>query len=260
MIFKTTNQGKNEERTAEYRDKWDTERTLKVLIGKESPLIFDVGANNGSSIHDFKAWWPKSDIHCFEPQQECYQDLLEAAESYKTFGSVKINSFAVGSTPTENAIFYTHDINTGISGFNKININSKDSINLQKLDETGGDAKEAYAGTLNHDRKVEVIRLDDYVESIDPNLHIDFLKIDTQGFEPEVLEGLGDKLANVDIILTELMFYDFYERSLSFSDIEKFLLKYNFTLYDISHISKNPMNGRTDWIDVIYVNNRILNT
>ena len=86
------------------------------------------------------------------------------------------------------------------------------------------------------------------------------LKIDTQGFEPEVLDGLGDKLANVDVVLTELMFYDFYERSLSFSDIEKFLLKYNFTLYDISHIAKNPMNGRTDWIDVIYVNNRILNT
>ena len=260
MMFKTTNHGKNEERTAEYRDKWDTERTLKALIGKESPLIFDVGANNGSSIHDFKAWWPKSNIHCFEPQKECYQDLVDAAEAYKTLGSVRINSFAVGNIPCKNAIFFSHDINSGISGFNKINIDSKDSINLKELGETGGDAKEAYAGTLNHDRKVEVIRLDDYVESIDPSLHIDFLKIDTQGFEPEVLDGLGDKLANVDVVLTELMFYDFYERSLSFSDIEKFLLKYNFTLYDISHISKNPMNGRTDWIDVIYVNNRLLNT
>ena len=82
----------------------------------------------------------------------------------------------------KNAIFYTHDINTGISGFNKINIDSKDSINLQKLGETGGDAKEAYAGTLNHDRKVEVIRLDDYVESIDPNLHIDFSENRYSGF------------------------------------------------------------------------------
>ena len=260
MKSKTTNQGKNEERTAEYIEKWDTERTLKELIGKENPLIFDVGANNGSSIHDFKAWWPKSDIHCFEPQKECYQDLVDAAEAYETLGSVIINSFAVGSIPTKNAIFYTHEINSGISGFNKINIDSKDSINLKELGETGEGAKAAYADSLNHDRTVEVIRLDDYVESIDPSLHIDFLKIDTQGFEPEVLDGLGDKLANVDVVLTELMFYDFYERSLSFSDIEKFLLKYNFTLYDISHISKNPMNGRTDWIDVIYVNNRLLNT
>jgi hypothetical protein len=59
-------------------------------------------------------------------------------------------------------------------------------------------------------------------------------------------------------VLTELMFYDYYERSLSFSDIEKYLLPAGFTLYDINHISKNPMNGRTDWVDVIYVNRKVL--
>jgi hypothetical protein len=25
-----------------------------------------------------------------------------------------------------------------------------------------------------------------------------------------------------------------------------------FKLFDISHVSKNPLNGRTDWVDVIY--------
>jgi len=53
------------------------------------------------------------------------------------------------------------------------------------------------------------------------------------------------------------MFYDYYERSLSFSDIEAYLLPAGFQLYDISHISKNPMNGRTDWLDVVYINNKI---
>ena len=84
------------------------------------------------------------------------------------------------------------------------------------------------------------------------NVHI--LKIDTQGYEPEVLQGMGQKLLNVDVVITELMFYDFYERRLSFSDIEKFLIPAGFHLYDINYISKNPMNGRTDWVDVIYVN------
>ena len=69
---------------------------------------------------------------------------------------------------------------------------------------------------------------------------------------------MGKKLDNIDVVLTELMFFDFYEKSLSFSDIEKYLHQYNFRIYDISHISKNPMNGRTDWVDVIYVNRRIL--
>ena len=64
-------------------------------------------------------------------------------------------------------------------------------------------------------------------------------------------------LSNVKIVITELMFYDYYERSLSFSDIEKFLIPAGFRLFDINHIAKNPMNGRTDWVDVIYVNKQL---
>ena len=71
------------------------------------------------------------------------------------------------------------------------------------------------------------------------------------------MSGLGSRLSDIDVVLTELMFYDFYDRSLTFSDIEEFLLPAGFRLYDISHISKNPMNGRTDWVDVIYLNERV---
>ena len=49
--------------------------------------------------------------------------------------------------------------------------------------------------------------------------HVDLMKIDTQGHEPEVFEGMENFLSKVDVVITELMFYDFYERSLSFSDI-----------------------------------------
>ena len=53
------------------------------------------------------------------------------------------------------------------------------------------------------------------------------------------------------------MLYDYYEKSLSFSELETPLHKAGFKLYDISHIAKNPMNGRTDWVDVIYVNDNL---
>jgi hypothetical protein len=114
-----------------------------------------------------------------------------------------------------------------------------------------------YVEKLNHQRFVDIIRLDDYIKSLNIE-KINLLKIDTQGFEPEVLSGLGEELKNVDVVLTELMFYDYYDRSLSFTDIEKYLIPSGFQLYDISHIAKNPMNGRTDWVDVIYVNNKVL--
>lgn len=244
----------NEERTAEYLKRFDREKTLKYLIRSTAPVIFDVGANVGSTLDEFKTWWPEAIVHCFEPQQECWEPLTQRAGR---FGSkAVVNRFAVGNRNDDGATFYSHDISSGISGFNKVNLRSLDSIQLQKVSQDSQQAVREYAQALNHERKVRIVRPDEYMSSSGV-AHLDLLKIDTQGYEPEVLAGFGQRLASVDVVITELMFYDYYERSLSFSDIEQHLVPAGFRLYDISHIAKNPMNGRTDWVDVIYVHERI---
>jgi len=242
----------NEERTSEYLKNFNREKVLKFLIKEKSPTIVDIGANDGSSLLEFKKWWPKSKIHCFEPQKQCFEPLLNHASVFHE-DDVKIIKKAVGNKSNQELIFYTHDVSTGISGFNKVNIDSKDSIQLDKLKNSDRSVLEQYSKKFNHEEVVSTIRLDDYLEKAGVE-HINLLKIDTQGFEPEVLEGTGEFLKNIGVVITELMFYDYYERSLSFSDIEKYLLPAGFTLYDINHIAKNPINGRTDWVDVIYVN------
>ncbi len=245
----------NEERTADYLKNFDRERTLKYLIKGVRPVIFDVGANVGSTLDEFKGWWPNSEVHCFEPQQECW-GLLEQSASRYVSDDVVINKYAAGNVPNEHATFYSHDISSGISGFNKINLQSLDSVHLNRLLESNSHALHEYEQSLNHERSVKIVRLDDYMNT--SGIHrVNLLKIDTQGYEPEVLGGFGQRLSDVDVVIAELMFYDYYERSLSFSDIERFLLPAGFHLYDISHIAKNPMNGRTDWVDVIYVNDRV---
>lgn len=246
----------NQDRTKEYLNKFDREKTIKYLVKDDYPIIFDVGANNGSSATEFKEWWPDSIIHCFEPQEECWRDLDKLEKEYHD-NSIVVNKCATGNRSTKNAPFYTHDITTGQSGFHKINMQSKDSIHLDKIKQKEN-LKELnkYKNSLNHERIVEIIRLDDYMNKLDIGF-VNVLKIDTQGYEPEILDGLGKRLSDVNIVITELMFYDYYERTLSFSDIEKFLHPAGFRLYDISHISKNPLNGRTDWVDVIYINDRV---
>lgn len=249
----------NQERTAEYLKKFDRERTLKYLLKDKSPVIFDIGANIGTTLDEFKSWWPESKVHCFEPQKECWGALEQRARKYSE-GSVLVNKFAAGSIADDAATFYTHDISSGVSGFNKINLQSQDSVHLRKLLEADAQALPEYEQALNHKRSVKIVRADEYMNALSREIdRVNLLKIDTQGFEPQVLEGFGSRLADVDVIVTELMFYDYYERSLSFSDIERFLLPAGFHLYDISHIAKNPMNGRTDWVDVIYVNDRLRN-
>ena len=243
----------NQQRTAEYLKKFNREKTIKYLIRENRPIIFDVGSNDGSSAKEFKAWWPGAIIHCFEPQEECWGDLDKLEKEYND-KNIILNKCAAGNKPSKNATFYFHNITTGQSGFNKINLQSKDSIYLNKL-KKNKDHNELseYRRSLNYKRSVEIIRLDEYMEKYDIGF-VNVLKIDTQGYEPEVLDGLGKRLSDIDVVITELMFYDYYERSLSFSDIERFLHSAGFNIYDISHISKNPMNGRTDWVDVIYVN------
>lgn len=244
------NQGKNNERTTEYNQKFDREKLLASLIKKEKPVIFDVGANNGSSILEFKSIWDQSVIYSFEPQQECQGDLINLQKKFQ--GSVFVYDFAIGSENKLSADFYSHDINSGVSGFNKINQSSIDSIDLNTKNEV---ELNKYLDGLNRVRKVEIQRLDSFISSKNINSSdLDILKIDTQGFEPEVLKGAGELLASFDLVITELMFFDFYEKQLSFFDIEKFLIPAGFKLFDISHISKNPMNGRTDWVDIIYIN------
>ncbi|MFA7342850.1 MAG: FkbM family methyltransferase [Terrimicrobiaceae bacterium] len=245
----------NEERTAEYLAKFSREKTLQFLIPFPKPVVFDVGANVGGTIREFKGFWPEAKIHAFEPQEECWSDL-EAAKNAFPEGDIVINPSAAGNAASEGALFFTHDISKGISGFHKINLRSLDSVRLKEIEEESADRLPEYEKALNHERVVPVLRLDDYLAHHDI-ARINLLKIDTQGYEPEVLEGFGARLRDVDVVLTELMFYDYYERSLSFSDIERFLIPAGLRLYDISHIAKNPMNGRTDWVDVIYVNKRL---
>ena len=252
----TKNFGKNEERTAEYLKQFNREKVLKRLINQNNPIIFDIGANNGSSLIEFKKWWPDSIIHCFEPQKECWEDLHTIQSEHEN-DSIVINKFALGDSDTDAKEFFTHDLNSGISGFNKINLKSKDSIDISTIQNDKNKIKQ-HSETINHSREVRLMRLDSYVSKVSLNNHIRLMKIDTQGYEPEILKGAGDFLKNVDIVLTELMFYDYYERSLSFSDIERYLHPADLRLYDISHIAKNPMNGRTDWVDVIYVNKRVI--
>jgi FkbM family methyltransferase len=244
----------NEERTAAYLKRFDREKALKYLITESAPVIFDVGANVGSTLDEFKGWWPRAMVHCFEPQHECWAALDQRAGRYGD--SVKINKVAAGSGDASAATFYTHEISTGISGFNKINLASRDSIELHKQRLAGDVPLASYAQQLNRARQVPVVRLDEYMSSA-CIARVSLLKLDTQGYEPEVLEGCGACLGDVDVVISELMFFDYYERSLSFSDIERWLLPAGFRLYDISHIAKNPMNGRTDWVDVIYANERI---
>ena len=140
----------NEERTAQYHEQFNREKTLRLLLTEEHPVIFDVGANVGATLREFKEWWPGAKVHCFEPQEEWWTELEGGALRYPS-GQVVLNQCAVGSIKSEQAAFYTHNISRGISGFHKINLESNDSIKLNQVRDSGELELAKYEQGLNQE-------------------------------------------------------------------------------------------------------------
>ena len=118
----------NQERTLEYLKKFNRETVLKYLVSKKDPIIFDIGANIGETVLEFKNWWKEAKIYCFEPQAECWESLEEIKNQFED--DIEFEKHAVGNEHEAALTFFSHDISSGQSGFNKINKNSNDSIFL----------------------------------------------------------------------------------------------------------------------------------
>ena len=59
-------------------------------------------------------------------------------------------------------------------------------------------------------------------------LKLDFLKIDTEGYEFEILLGAKKNIKNINIILFEHHYHDMIKKNYKFSDVHNLLNKNNF--------------------------------
>jgi FkbM family methyltransferase len=220
----------------------DLEDLLKTKIN-ENPIIFDVGGNKGQSVTKYKKIFKSPIIHTFEPIKSQFNIINE---KFKNDKNVKLNNYALGEIIGEKD--FNISAQTGASSFNKINQNSK-WIEVRSKE---------YKTTINKfvsSAKVKIFTLDDYFlnNNIDK---IDLLKIDTQGYEDKVLQGSINTLKQnkIKAVVTELMFDNVYDKYLTFSDVEKFLLPNNFRMVGI-YLSSNSLFGNlTFFADILYLN------
>lgn len=76
---------------------------------------------------------------------------------------------------------------------------------------------------------------------------INFLCVDTQGAEAEVISGLGKKISNFNYILAEVSIRRLYKGAVLFWELTRILSKHDFVLIG-SNVNKN-----TGWGDAMYV-------
>ena len=100
--------------------------------------------------------------------------------------------------------------------------------------------------------KINVNTVDNYVKQNNIN-HIDYLKIDTQGYEEQVLKGSIETLKSgkVNYIEVEIILSDYYEKTTNFYDMEKILLPLNYRLYHIQDVISKD-GGQVEQLDALY--------
>ena len=107
---------------------------------------------------------------------------------------------------------------------------------------------------------VETIRLDD----IKPALAVDFLKVDAQGYELEIMRHGATTLSNSLVIECEVEFVPLYREQPLFGDVQCFLRDQRFVLHKLIDVAGRPFRpfnppnpflpmSQLLWADAIFV-------
>lgn len=176
---------------------------------EKSPLILDCGANIGMSIAFFKTYYPSAKIIAFEASPEIATILKKNLHNNKISENVELIEKAVWSN------------NEGIEFGNM-----------------GDDSSSIYQNS----NKVLIpsIRLKDVLDSYKK---IDFLKIDIEGAETEVLIDCGDSLKKVQNMFVE--FHSYIGQPQTLADVIFALEKNGFRYHiDTFQHRKKPFFNR----------------
>lgn len=102
--------------------------------------------------------------------------------------------------------------------------------------------------------EITISRLDDIIRergiSVDRQV---LLKIDTQGYELEVLKGAEETVAAVGAIQTEMSFQRLYGSQPLFDEVYAYVVDHGFTVFDIIPGFSDPRSGRLLQADGIFV-------
>lgn len=203
---------------------YDMSRYIKGCV---NPVIFDVGANVGQSVANFKNKFPTAIIHSFEPSPSTY-DLLQ--KNVKSFDGVSTWNIALGAS---NSVLTFHE-----NSFS----------DMSSFLSPGGSAW----GEVVRQSEVSVRTMDSFCleNSVD---HINILKCDTQGYDLEVFRGASSLMKNgrIDLLYYEAIFSDLYQNAPGFCEILNFLKSNGFEL--VTFYQSNMLNDLLGWVDVLFV-------
>ena len=142
----------------------------------------DVGANIGVTLwHSLKNSNPSATYMAFEPSSQCFAPLNSTCADLNNSG--QIYDFAIGSADESRSIY-----------------------GLGNQLHSGAASLISHSGVRGEKGEVRVRKLDSVLQECLGNNSVSLLKIDTEGYEAQVVNGAADTLATgkIEIIIMEV--------------------------------------------------------
>ncbi|HDY89312.1 MAG TPA: FkbM family methyltransferase [bacterium] len=206
---------------------------LKALNHFDIDLVLDVGANVGQFALELRSVGYKGILVSFEPLSAAHTTLSEAAGNDPMW-RVHPRS-AIGD--------HDGEIEINIAG----NSVSSSVLPMTELHSSAAEDS-AYLGV----ESVPLLRLDSAAPTYLAKSRHPFLKMDTQGFEWQVLDGAMAILPKICGVLCELSLVPLYESQRLWMDMIQRLKSEGFTLWSIQKGFTDPRDGRTLQVDAIF--------
>ena len=191
------------------------------LLGFTPHLVIDAGANVGAWTSMARRIFPDAEFHAIEPQPAC-RAALDA------LGGVRLHAVAL----TRPGVAAVHMAGAGTTGAWVLEGAPTDAASIS----------------------VPASTLDQVMGGAVTTVKRPVLKLDLEGHELAALEGATAVLSAVEVLISEVRFYDIYGGGLPvFSDVVRALIDHGFELYDIAALSGRASDGRLRSGDVVFV-------
>ena len=198
---------------------------LKLLTFHEIDLVLDVGANAGQFANHLFEIGYQGQIVCFEPLSSAYNKLLEASKNNSNWHVAE--RCAIGNNNGEIEI--------------NISENSESSSILSILpNHTDAAPRSIYIGS----ERAKIRKLSEIAYNYVDKSQATLLKIDTQGYENEVLEGAKEILPKIKGIHIELSLVSLYEGQMLFDEMLNKLKDMGFSIYNLYPGFRDYRTGR----------------
>lgn len=191
-------------------------------LGFQPKYCLDIGAYEGHWATDFKQIFPGSSILMIEGQTEKEPALIQTKQTLK---DVDYRISLLGATEstvkfnkyeTASSVLDEHNITNAKTEIRTLN--TLDSLTFKTLFSKP-----------------------------------DFIKIDTQGYELEILKGGEKTLSSAEFVLLEVSFLDIYKNCPLIADVLNFMEMQGFVVYDICTLLKRPLDGVLFQADMLFV-------